>query len=103
MTRKKRAAIPMAVSRRRRGRTAPFLFSPSPGTPGEGWGEGSVPFDPTGFKSEGALTPTLSRSTGRGSEGRISIWLRSIREPPLRREQPGGPPLQKPYDQPQHD
>ena len=35
--------------------------SPSPGTPGEGWGEGSF-----SGAAEEALTPALSRSTGRG-------------------------------------
>ena len=43
-------------------------LSPSPGTPGEGWGEGSREVQP---KDEQALTapnphPALSRSTGRG-------------------------------------
>src|ERR1700722_1923528 len=36
-------------------------LSPSPGTPGEGWGEGLSP-----KQRENALTLTLSRSTGRG-------------------------------------
>jgi CubicO group peptidase (beta-lactamase class C family) len=40
--------------------------SPSPGTPGEGWGEGLVSTTETSFKTGMPLTPALSRSTGRG-------------------------------------
>jgi alanyl-tRNA synthetase len=44
------------------------IFTPSPGTPGEGGGEGSFPRD-----QSKTLTPTLSRSTGRG-ENAASIF-----------------------------
>ena len=39
-------------------------FSPSPGTPGVGWGEG-----PSSTRREKAFTLSLSRSTGRGKPG----------------------------------
>jgi len=42
-------------------------ITPSPGTPGEGWGEGD--FEHQRFATpKSTLTPSLSRSTGRGSQ-----------------------------------
>jgi hypothetical protein len=40
--------------------------APSPGTPGEGWGEGDFEYQRRST-SQNSLTPTLSRRTGRGS------------------------------------
>ena len=45
--------------------------TPSPGTPGEGWGEGpasEIPNLKSQISNPETLTPTLSRSTGRGGE-----------------------------------
>jgi len=44
------------------------LFSPSPGTPGEGRGEGSVRNRESSSVFDRTLTLTLSRSTGRGDQ-----------------------------------
>jgi hypothetical protein len=53
------------------------LFSPSPGTPGEGWGEGS-PHDSADLSPSVCAAnphPALLRSTGRGKDGRFHLLL----------------------------
>ena len=66
----------------------PAIASPSPGTPGEGGGEGDLERrKPLVF--EITLTPTLSRSTGRGSEGPASSSSSRVAESVA----PGNPSL----------
>jgi len=50
-----------------------LAFAPSPGTPGEGWAEGSAQLTIDGRTTSTALNPhpALSRSTGRGKEGAV--------------------------------
>jgi hydrogenase maturation protein HypF len=61
--------------------THPTQSPPSPGTPGERGGEGDLG-DPQHSTLEITLTPTLSRSTGRGGKtgGEPGEWKRSIIE-----------------------
>jgi very-short-patch-repair endonuclease len=51
--------------------------APSPGTPGEGWGEGDFEYQRRSTAKE-TLTPALSRSTGRGSSSsQVPDWNNS--------------------------
>src|SRR5204863_80056 len=51
-------------------------FAPSPGTPGEGWGEGDFECR-CPFVLDITLTLTLSRRTGRGDQSARDAYMRS--------------------------
>ena len=64
------------IERRSGSRGRVERFTPSPGTPGEGGGEGSSSaISGLTFRVQKTLTPTLSRSTGRGGNGIREIRL----------------------------